>query len=77
MSMPRVLNPLRYILPAVQQVWSGTSTVYAPSSGTPGKKDIVDFDSLKKKSLTQSLSLTASQPHSVGSHLPLPQVIRQ
>ena len=71
--MSRLLNPLRFILPAVQQVWTGTSIAYAPGNS---EKNIVDFDfkTLKKtQTQTQTQMLSASQPHPAGNHTPLPR----
>ena len=68
--MSRVLNPLRFVLPAMQQMFN------SPTVNTPGvseKKDIVGFVGLKKP-LAHPLS--AFQPHSLQTHPPLPQVIR-
>lgn len=80
--MSRILNPLRYILPAVQQIWTGTSTTYAP--GSSQKNDVLDFE-IGKKPLSvglspglslglplMPLSLSASPPHSLHSPPPLP-----
>ena len=62
-----ILNPLRYIVPAVQQVFNGSATVHTP--GVSMKK--IDFVDLKKDQRISTPPFTASPPPFANHSPPL------